>query len=242
VVADTSDEGQQRLGVGQHPALVVDQRQVLAVGVDHRAEVGARRLDQAATRCGVLLDVEHRARPAVEAYGFTASTSAPSLASTLGITNAVAAVAVVDHQLEPALARWPPRSTVSSSATVYCSSARGGKLMSPISAGEHAAEVLALEEPLDLALGVLGDVEAVAVEEPDHDRLGVVVDEADRDTAEMAGRPGEEAGDRHGRDLEVEHVDAAALRPAIIARLSMRAARLESRDVTTVVPFFSVVA
>ena len=32
-----------------------------------------------------------------------------------------------------------------------------------------------------------------------------------------------------------------ALRPAVIARLSMRAARLESRDSTTVVPFRNVV-
>jgi hypothetical protein len=34
----------------------------------------------------------------------------------------------------------------------------------------------------------------------------------------------------------------AALAPAIIARLSMRADRLESRDVTIVEPFFSAVA
>ena len=32
----------------------------------------------------------------------------------------------------------------------------------------------------------------------------------------------------------------AALRPAIMARFSMRAERLESREVTTVVPFLSV--
>ena len=34
----------------------------------------------------------------------------------------------------------------------------------------------------------------------------------------------------------------AALRPAMTARLSARAARLESRDVVTVLPFFRVVA
>ncbi len=37
--------------------------------------------------------------------------------------------------------------------------------------GEHLTEVLAAEEPLDVALGILGEVEAVLVEEAHDHRL-----------------------------------------------------------------------
>ena len=74
--------------------------------------------------------------------------------------------------------------------------------------GQHAAEVLPDEQPLDLALRVLGDVDAVVVEEPHHDRLRIAGDEADGEAARGHRLAGEEAGDRHRRHLEVEDVDA----------------------------------
>ena len=75
---------------GEHPALVVDQGEVLAVGVDHGAELGAGRLHQVGDLAGVRRPRRSAMAPTVEAYGLTASTSAPSLASTLGMTKLVA--------------------------------------------------------------------------------------------------------------------------------------------------------
>ena len=76
-----------------------------------------------------------------------------------------------------------------------------------------------------------------------HDRLRVVGREPDRDAAEARAGADVEAGDRDGRHLEVLDVAARpTLRPTITARFSIRAARLESREVVTVAPFGSVVA
>ena len=74
-------------------------------------------------------------------------------------------------------------------------------------AREHPAEVLPQEQPLDLALGRLDDVGALGVEEPDHHRLGVVLDQADRDAGVGLGAGHREPGHRHRRHLEVAHVD-----------------------------------
>ena len=88
--APASRSASRRLGVGEHVALVVDEGQVLAVGVEHRPEV---RRPTARTSVGHVGRRGRRGRtrmtPAVEAYGLTASTSAPSLASTFGMTNDV---------------------------------------------------------------------------------------------------------------------------------------------------------
>ena len=103
--------------------------------------------------------------------------------------------------------------------------------------GQHPAVVLALEEPLDLALRVLGDVGAGGVEEAHDDALGVV------EVAAAPIRPPKARGERTRK--RVTGIDAtsrsstlmpAELSPAIIARFSMRAERLESREVTTVLP------
>ena len=109
--------------------------------------------------------------------------------------------------------------------------------------GEHPPVVLALEQALDLALRVLGDVGAVGVEEADHHPLADRRADAGARVTPAGGprRAGEEAGDRQDATSRSSTSMPAALRPAIIARLSMRAARLESRDVTTVVPLRRVV-
>ena len=83
---------------------VVDDRRGLAVGVEHEPEVGTRRTHEVAHRLEPRLAV--LARPAVPtrslAYGLTASTVAPILASTFGITSDTAPKRVVEHDLEPA--------------------------------------------------------------------------------------------------------------------------------------------
>ncbi len=97
-------------------------------------------------------------------------------------------------------------------------------------AGEHPAEVLAVEQPRDLALGVLGDVEALVVEEPDDHRLRVVVHQPDGDATDAGGTPHDEARHGHRRDLEVLDVDAGGVeaghhRPLQHARRPARVAR-----------------
>src|SRR5205085_5638658 len=80
-------------------------------------------------------------------------------------------------------------------------------------AGERPAELLAGEQPLDLALAELGDVAAVAVEEPDLDPLGVARGQAHRDAARVLRVPDLEAGERHRGQLDVLHVDAGEVEP-----------------------------
>ena len=114
----SATQGEQRLGVGEDVALVVDEREALAVGVDHRAEVGARRPHEVGDVLGVGVAVEARSRPAVEAYGFTASTSAPELGQHVRHHERGRAVGVVDHDLEPGRRGSASMSTVASSAAV----------------------------------------------------------------------------------------------------------------------------
>ena len=86
---DQRDEGEQRLVRRSSTwPVVVDQREVLAVGVDHRAEVGAGGPHEAAT-CSAWVGRSKPRAPLVDAYGLTPRMSAPSLASTFGITNEV---------------------------------------------------------------------------------------------------------------------------------------------------------
>ena len=76
--------------LAQHVARVVDQREALPVGIEDGARYAPPTAPTSrATWLGVLRR-RRRWRPAaVEAYGLTASTSAPSLASTLGMTKLV---------------------------------------------------------------------------------------------------------------------------------------------------------
>ena len=109
-------------------------------------------------------------------------------------------------------------------------------------AGEDPAEVLPVEEPLDLALGGLVDVDAVGVEEADDDRLRVVG--ARRTVMPARGCDRRRTWKRvtgtvaTSRSLDV---DPDRVQPTMMARLSTRAARLVSRDAVTVEPFSRVV-
>jgi len=50
---DEPQQGEQRLVVGEHLALVVDDGQVFAVRIDHRTELGARGAHESATRAAL---------------------------------------------------------------------------------------------------------------------------------------------------------------------------------------------
>ena len=71
----------------EHPALVVDERDALAVGLDHRAEVRAGGADERRPRRAACSPASKAITPGVDVKGLTASTSAPSLASTFGMTS-----------------------------------------------------------------------------------------------------------------------------------------------------------
>ena len=96
--------------------------------------------------------------------------------------------------------------------------------------------VLPLEEALDPALALLGDVHAGAVVELDRHRGRVLVAEADGEPADSVRRLDQEAGDGGRGDLQVEHVDPGGVESGHERRFSIRAERLESREVTTVSP------
>ena len=97
-------------------------------------------------------------------------------------------------------------------------------------------------EPFDLALPGLGDVDAVLVEEADHDRLRVLLEEPDGDPAEASARAHLEAGDRDRGDLEVLHVDACGVAADDDGPLEHPGRAAVSREVVMVLPFSSVLA
>ena len=79
-------------------------------------------------------------------------------------------VGVVEDQLEPRLARRLGTSTASMSSACRTRRPRREPDVADL-AGQRPAEVLAVEEALDLLLRGLGDVDAALVEEADDDRL-----------------------------------------------------------------------
>ena len=122
------------------------------------------------------------------------------------------AVGVVDHDLEPGRGDGRDVDGALEGDRVVLEGPRREADVADLG-GEDPPEVLPVEQPLDLALGVLGDVGAVGVEEADDDRLRVALDEPHGEATGLARRTGDEAGDRHGRDLEVHHVDARGVEP-----------------------------
>ena len=79
--------------------------------------------------------------------------------------------------------------------------------------GEDPPVVLTLEQALDLALRVLGDVGALVVEEAHDDRLGIPGDEPHREAADLAGERVTNRVTGMRRDLEVDHVHAGRVEP-----------------------------
>ena len=79
--------------------------------------------------------------------------------------------------------------------------------------GEHAAEVLAVIEPLDPLLSRLVDVDAVGVEEADDDGLGVIPVEADDEPAPIRAGADVEPRERKRRGFEVLDVQPRRVEP-----------------------------
>ena len=215
----------------EHVALVVDEREVLAVGVDHRAEVGARRPHQVG-------HAARRARPRSKSMtpgGGGVRVDGEHVGAELGQhvrhDERRRAVAVVDHDLEPGgpdrpgRRRWPRARRCSARApgagTRCRRSRRGAPGGSP--RGRSSRSILrwpssAMSTP-------------VVVEEADLDRLGVVGHEAHGDARRRSsgGRTWKRVTGTVATSRS-STLTPAALSPAIIARFSMRADRLESRD------------
>src|SRR5262249_31319973 len=80
--------------------------------------------------------------------------------------------------------------------------------------GERPPVVLAVEQPLDLALGGLVDVSPVGVEEPDLDRVGVAGGQPHGDPAPRGAVPHLEPGQRHRGELDVLDVGAGEVQAA----------------------------
>ena len=72
--------------------------------------------------------------------------------------------------------------------------------------GQAAAEVLPVKDPLDLALGHFGDVDAGRVDEAQDHGLRVVIGQADGDPSCTVLVAHAEPRHRHGRHFEVDHV------------------------------------
>src|SRR3546814_20049698 len=82
--------------------------------------------------------------------------------------------------------RRPPRSTRTDTLFPYTTLFRSEPDVADLG-GEHPPEVLSHEEPLDLALHVLGDVGPVGVEEAAHAGLRIALVQADGDAAGRLG-------------------------------------------------------
>ena len=108
-------------------------------------------------------------------------------------------------------------------------------------ARERAAEVFAVEQPLDLALRAFVDVGAVVVDEADLDAVGSP--DASRTLMPPCARWLRTWKRVSGTVASSRSITCTPLRlsPAMIARFSARAERLVSRLVQTTEPFFSAV-
>ena len=142
--------------------------------------------------------------------------------------------------LNPA-ARTASTSTVDSSATAYVSRARGGKPMSPISPGSTRRKSSRLKKRSILRRP------SSARSAPVSSKKRITTDCGSSGTRRtvmaprLSGRPAWKRVTGTDATSRSTTLTPAALSPAIIARFSMRADRLESRQVMTVASFFSVV-
>ena len=197
-------------------------REPLAVRVEDRAEVGARGPHQAGDPLGggVAVEADHAGGRGVRVHGEHVGAE---LGEHVRHDERRRAVGVVDDHLEPVRRdrRHVDRGLEGDGVVLE---GAGRELDVADLLGQDPAVVLPLEQPLDLALRVLGDVGAGGVEEAHDDALGVVGDEPDREAAGGSGRADEEPRDRHADATSRSSTSIpAALRPDIIARFSMRA-------------------
>ena len=167
-------------------------------------------------------------RSAVAANGLTASTSAPSLAST-GVRPPTPTRTSVEHELEPVA---PDRLGRRSTAPGRRCSTRGpgaGRRCRRCRRRRPAGSRPGLESRSILRLAPSSMSRALGVEEADLDAGGVVGAEPDGHAPLGPLGAHVEPGQRDGRQLEVLHVDARQVEPDITARLRVRATREVSR-------------
>ena len=175
VVAEQVEEDEQRLAVGEHVAGVVDDREVLAVGVDGRPEVGPRGPHQRRHLVGVgrLVVADQAAGRRVRVHREHVGTH---LGQHVRHDEGRRAVAVVDDHLEAgALDQVDVDGRFEGGGVLLEGAGRVDDVADL--AGQDPAEVLPREHPLELALARLGQVEALVVEEPDDHRLRIALDQ-----------------------------------------------------------------
>ena len=163
---------QQGLVVGERMAQVVHDGHVLASRVEDRPQVGARGPHQLGDPGGAGLAVEGEHAGGV-GVGVDHQHLGLELGQQIGHDEAGGPERVVEDQLEVGRPGVGQVDRVDQGRRVVLQ--RPGREPDVADLpGQHPAEVLAVVEPLDLALGGLVDVDALLVEEPEHHGLGVV--------------------------------------------------------------------
>ena len=199
----------QAFAVVEDAAVVVDQRDPFAVGAEDGAEVGARRPHQRRHPPGVLEAVESHRAPGggVRVDG---QDLGPELAEDGGHDERRRPEGVVQDHLEACRPDGVGVDVVEQGLGVEVGDARRVDDVARLR-GQAPAEVLPVEDALDLALGHLGDVDAAGVEEAQDDGLGVLIGQADGHPPGTVLVAHGEAGDRHGGHFEVDDVDAGGV-------------------------------
>ena len=199
-----AEQRHQALVVAEDAAVVVDERDALAVGAEHRPEMGARRPHQRRHPPGVLEAVEgHRApgsRVRVDGQDL-----GPQLAEDGRHDERRRAEGVVEDDLEVRRPYGAGVDLVDQGLRVQVGDARRVDDVARLG-GQAAAEVLSVKDPFDLALGHVRDVDAGRVDEAQEHGLGVVVGQADGDPSGTVLVAHAKARHRHGRHLEVDDV------------------------------------
>ncbi len=174
-------EDHERLVIGEDATGAVHQCQVLAPGVDHRAQIcpgPTDRLDDSG-RARHAIDRNHSRRLRV---GIDAQHVRLDLGQEVGHDEAGGAVGQVQHQLEVAPGGVGQIEGLDHISGVVLQGAWGEVDVADVAGGDPA-ELLAVVETLDPPLLALGEIEAVGVEEADGHRLRVVGAQANRQAA-----------------------------------------------------------
>ena len=234
--AASAEQGHQALAVAEDAAVVVDQRDAFAVGAEHRTEIGARRPHQRRHPPGVLEAVEADRAPGGRVR-VDRQDLGPELAEDGGHDERRRAEGVVEDDLEARRPDGAGVDLVDQGLGVEVGDARRVDDVARLG-GQAAAEVLAVEEPLDLALGQLSEMSM-----PSGSKKRRTTDWGSswaRRTVTPPALCSLRTPNRVTGTVATSRsstLTPAALKPTISARLSTRAARLVSREAATVAPF-----
>ena len=210
-LGDEPGDREEGLAVAEDDPGVVDQGELLPVRADHGTEVRAGRPHQLGKSCRASLPVETE-HPGGRHERVDDEHIGAELGEHVRHDKARRAVGVVEDELQMGVAQRLELDARGEGRRVELARPRREVDVADL-VGEHAAEVLAVIEPLDPLLGRLVDVDAVGVEEADDDGLGVVPVEADGEPALIRAGADVEPRERKGRGLEVLDVQPRRVEP-----------------------------